>query len=312
MQKIVLFSLGALALSGLAFAEEMNPKSETKIASTTTVATTAAPELAPNPALQPVVTAGVSTQAKTTGFSTPLDQVYMGVTSTFHGTPLRNMGSQYSVDRMGREKRSNYNALLFDSELGAGVRLSKTVGVGIVMPFLQVVTRGQGFILGDVGIKAYNSKTLNLNGAIVSTNLIVQAPSSDSSQARNMTWGLKTTPSIRYAVPRSSFAVGSWTEAKDYFGVTTDKTFKLWALPYVNYAINDRLSLNLGYELEYHHNVGMDGFLDFDAYQTDIQPGVIIGLSKHIFINPYVAFYTNNGLNSDHAAVGAFLSASVL
>jgi hypothetical protein len=285
--------------------------SSANTASSATVASYSS-EVRASGTLTPPVTAGVSTKAETgASISSPLDRVYLGLTSTFHGTPLRHLDSEFSVDHTGKEKRSSYNALNFDSELGTGYRVSKDIGVGVVLPFLQVVTRGQGFILGDAGLKVYDNRTLNLNGAIIATNLIVQAPTSDGSQANHMTWALKTTPSIRYAVPHSSFTVGSWTEIKDYFGVTKDKTFKLWALPYLNYAVSDGFSLNLGYEVEYHHNVGRKG-LGFDAYQTDIQPGFIVGLAKGVSLNPYVLFFTNNKLDSDHAALGAFLSASIL
>ena len=123
---------------------------------------------------------GLSTETgSTAGLSSPLDQLYAGLTSTYHGSPLTHLGSEYTVDTRGREKRNYFNSVNFDSELGAGYRLTKDVGVGAIMPFLMVPVLGRGFVLGDVGVKVSDSKTIDWNGLRVSTNLMVQAPTSD-------------------------------------------------------------------------------------------------------------------------------------
>ncbi|MBS1961493.1 MAG: hypothetical protein JST04_04710 [Bdellovibrionales bacterium] len=285
----VLFA--ALVLSATAQAEE------TKVASATVF---------PNS----VTAVGTSSSnGETAGVSSPLDRVYLGLTSTFHGTPVRNMGSEYSVDTTGREKRTTYNMINFDSEVGAGYRVTKDIGVGPIVPFIAVPVRGQGFILGDVGLKAFNSKTIDRNGFRLATNLIVQAPSSDSSKARDMTWALKTTPYGRYQFAHSNVSLGAFTELKDYFGVSRDKTFKVWALPYLGYSLSDSVTLRLAYEMEWHHNLHQSGL---ETYMTDWQPGVVWNITKQLSINPYVQFYTMNSVDLDHAALGAFLSASVL
>jgi|GEM_PF-1151497 len=305
-----------IVLCGAAFGSVLDPKASDQrsatVASSDTVASYSS-SAAAQQTLQPAVTGSASTQTlEGAKISAPLKNIFFGVTSTFHGTPLRDLGSDYTVGRDGKQKATNRNALLFDSEISTGYRLSNTVGIGPVVPFLAFVSRDQGFVIGDLGLKAYNSKTIKIHGLKISTNLIVQAPTSQASRDRNMTWALKSTPDVRYSIPHSSFSVGSWTEMKDYFGVSSDKTFKLWALPYLNYALSDRFSLNLGYEMEWHHNVGQKGF-GFNTYMTDLQPGFIAEVLKGVYVNPYVAFYTNTGgLDSDHAAIGAFISAAIL
>jgi len=322
-----MLGMGALAMSGAWAAEGKAVKAPSKKVSKAKAAQTDRLEVSSSSptavasyssesqaaqSLQPAITAGASTtSAQVGGISSPLDKIYMGLTSTFHGTPLNNLGSEYSVDRTGKEKRSNYNSILFDSELGTGYRISKNVGVGAVVPFLMSVSRGQGFILGDVGLKVYNNHTIDAGGLHVATNLMLQAPTSDSSADRDMKFAVKTTPSARYSFAHSSFSTGVYTEAKDYLGVSKEKTFKLWALPYLQYSVSDNFALNMGYEMEWHHDVGRKG-LGFDTYMTDLQPGVVITVMKGVIVNPYVQFYTMDKVDFDHAAVGAFMSANIL
>ncbi len=302
-------SVSAFAISGISLAAPTSKKikatPEATVASYQNDASSAQ-------TLQPALTAGVSTKTdNTASISSPLDRVYMGLTSAFHGAPIKNIGSEYSVDTNGREKRSNYSTVLFDSEIGAGYRITKSIGAGLVVPFLAAPVRNQGFTLGDVGVKAFDSRLISNGGLRVKGNFIIQAPTSDSSRARSMSYGLKTTPEVHYNLAHSNFELGAYTEFKDYIGVTKDKTFKMWYLPYAAYKLNDRFSLNVGYEMEYHHNVGQKG-LGFDTYMTDIQPGVVIVVAKGVIINPYVQLFTMKSVDFDHAAVGAFMSANIL
>jgi hypothetical protein len=106
--------------------------------------------------------------------------------------------------------------------------------------------------------------------------------------------------------------VGAWTEGKTYLGVNTDKTLKIWALPYVDYKLTGSVSLNLGYELEAHHDVGMQG-IDMRWYQTDIQTGVVWFISPRFMVNPFLQiFTTTSDIGTDHMALGAVFSATVL
>jgi hypothetical protein len=310
----VLVATASLVLSGSALAAQSSKKIAKPVVAAEPEATVASyqADAAAAQTLQPAINASTSTKAdNTASISSPLDRVYLGLTSTFHGAPIKNLGSEYSVDTTGKEKHSNYNTILFDSEIGAGYRLTKNIGIGPIVPFLAAPVRDQGFTLGDVGLKVFNSKQVNSGGLHIASNLMVQVPTSDSSRARGMTWALKTTPYGRYDIAKSNFTIGAFTEAKDYFGVTKDKTFKLWALPYVGYAFNDTLSARVAYEMEWHHVVGQKG-LGFDTYMTDLQPGFVWNIAKGYSVNPYVQFYTMKSVDLDHTAVGAFLNASIL
>ena len=243
-----------------------------------------------------------------TSSSEILDHVYLNYFAIYHGASLADLSSSYTLDQKGRPSRF---AMFFDSEVTAAYRVDSDIGIGPVIPFLFTPVMGQGFTLGDVGIKAFDRQAISSGGLKVYANLIVQAPTSQSSQARNMSFALKTTPNFRYIFARSRFAVGAWTEAKAYFGVTADKTFKLYAAPYVNYQLSSKLSLNLEYEMEAHHNVGAPTW-DLTNYETDLQPGFVWLVTPKIMLNPYVALFTGNRVTLDSTAVGAVISATVL
>jgi hypothetical protein len=241
-----------------------------------------------------------------------VDQLYAHLFTVYHGASLGDAGSSYTLDRTGKVNKL-YSAYL-DNTLTTAYLIDRESGIGIgpEVPFLLMQANGQHFILGDVGIKAFDKKTASIYGVNLSTNLIIQAPTSDSSRARHMSLAVKTTPSVRYAVPHSNFKIGSWTEAKAWFGVTKDRTFKLWAAPYVNYAFNDKFSLNVQYEMEARHYVSDRSFFDLTNYQTDLEPGVIVNITPHLMLNPYVQIFTGNKITVDNTAIGATLNATLL
>lgn len=239
-----------------------------------------------------------------------LDRLYVNYFGIFHGEPLNNLGSTYTVDRNGVQ--SKYSAINLDSEITTAYMFTSDFGVGPDIPFLLVPVMGQGVILGDVGVKAFDRKTISYRGFDLYTNLILQAPTSKASEARNETMGVKMTPYVRYSFPKSRFTVGAWTEEKAYLGVTTDKTFKLYGAPYVNYRLTSNFSLNLEYEMEAHHNVGDVGMMNFTMYQTDLEPGVVWMITPKIMFNPYLQIFTTNQISSDNMALGAVISATVL
>ncbi len=259
---------------------------------------------------------GQSEAVSTSVGASALDDLYLNYFATFHGPSLTGINSQ-TVDKNGRPSKQG---LFLDSEITAAYMFNeRTIGVGPVIPFLAYPVQGQGFVLGDLGVKAFNKKLVSASGLTVYGNIIVQAPTSDSSRDRGMTWALKTTPNVRYEVPSSRFTVGAWTEAKEYFGVKNApgvkdiKTFKLYAAPYANYQLAKDISLNLEYEMEWHHDADEAGYLAFSSYQTDLQPGFVWNITKNVLINPYVAFYTtNNSVTADRSAIGAIISASLL
>jgi hypothetical protein len=256
----------------------------------------------------PAPAAGTTT-ATASESASALDSLHLDLFSIFHGPTVSDMGSPYGVNNAG--KVSSRNPLLFDSELTAAYMPTSDVGIGPVLPFLLFPVMGKGFVLGDAGIKAFDRHAISSGGLNVYTNLIVQAATSDSSKARNMSWALKTTPNFRYKFHASRVSVGAWTEAKAYFGVTKDKTFKLYGAPYVAYRVSPSVALNLEYEMEAHHDVGKPS-LDFANYQTDLMPGIVWNITPHVLVNPYVQLFTGNKVNTDSMALGAVISATVL
>jgi hypothetical protein len=207
-----------------------------------------------------------------------LDKLYVNYFGIFHGESLSNLSSPYTVDRNGQ--LSTYSGVNFDSEITAAYMFTDNIGAGPDIPFLLVPVLGQGVILGDLGVK--------------------------------VTMCVKMTPYVRYSFPKSRFTVGAWTEEKAYLGVTYDKTFKLYAAPYVNYRLTSTFSLNLEYEAEAHHNIGDTGMMNFTMYQTDVEPGVVWMITPKVMFNPYVQIFTTNSVSSDRTALGAVISATVL
>jgi len=228
---------------------------------------------------------------------------------TFHGPNLTHIDSPYTVNEKGA--LSSRSAINFDSDVTLAYRVNANTGIGVDVPFLVFPVMGQGMVMNDLGLKAYNLHTVQYGGFNIDTNLFVQAPTSDYSQLRHMKVGLKTTPAVRYRFAGSRFTVGSWNEAKAYVGVTTGKAFKLYTLPYVNYRINPNWALNLGYEMEADHFVGTSP-MDFTAFQADIQPGFVYNFTPHISVNPYLQIFTANRITSETTAVGAVINATLL
>ena len=240
-----------------------------------------------------------------------LDKFYLNYFTTYKGGPLDNMGSNYTLDRTGKVNTTQKTML--DGTLTAAYMLDKDVGIGPVVPFLLIPGPGQHMVMGDAGIQLFNRATYSAHGLKVGANLIAQAPTSTESQNRNMSFAVKTTvPSVRYNVAHTNFAVGAWTEAKAYLGVTTGKTFKLFAEPYVSYSMTEHLALNVQYEMEANHYLGASTF-DFTNHKTDLQPGFIWFITPEpILVNPYVQIFTGNKITVQNSALGAVLSATVL
>ena len=238
-----------------------------------------------------------------------LDKFYLNYYTIYKGAPLDNMGSNYTLDRTGKVNTTHKTML--DGTLSAAYMLDKDVGIGPVIPFLLIPGPGQHMDLGDAGIKLFNRGTIASYGFKVDTNLIVQAPTSTESQARNMSFAVKTTPSVRYNVAHTNFAIGAWTEAKAYLGVTAGRTFKLFAEPFVSYSMSEHVALNVQYEMEANHYLGASTF-DFTNHKTDLQPGFIWFITPRILVNPYVQIFTGNKITAENSALGAVFSATVL
>jgi hypothetical protein len=250
---------------------------------------------------------GVSTTESVKEESFYSAHIFLNLLSTYHGSPLSNLVSSSTLDHLGR---TDHGSIYFDNEITTAYLLNSDIGIGPDIPFLIVPVKGTGFIVGDLGIKLFDRQTVKVDRLNISTNLLVQAPTSQSSQAHNMSFALKTTPSIRYSFRNSRFAVGAWTEAKAYFGVSSDKDFKLYAAPYLNYQLSSKFSLNFEYEVEAHHDVGHTA-LDFAIYQSDFEPGFVYMISSKVLINPFIQIFTGSRVTLDNTAVGAIVSASL-
>ncbi len=238
------------------------------------------------------------------------DDLYLNYFATFHGPQFDHLDSPNTVNQSGNISKYGMN---FDSEITAAYLVKPSLGVGISVPFIFSPVLGQGFTLGDLGFKAFEKKLVTTQTLTIGSSLFIQAPTSQASQDRGMTLGLKFTPFVRYFVPHSRFTLGAWTEEKDYFGVSPlardKKDFKLWALPYVSYQLSEHFALNFAYELEAHHDVG-NSALSFSMYQTDFQPGFVYLLNSKVSINPYAQLFTGNSVNGS-LAFGAVISATL-
>jgi hypothetical protein len=247
--------------------------------------------------------------------SSALDHLYLNYFGTFNGPGLTSFDNTHSLDNKGLTNTSTktaYGHINFDSEITAAYLITKDIGVGPVVPFIFYPTQGYGAVLGDLGVKAFDKHLVSTPNLGVYANLILQVPSSDLSKANQMDFAIKTTPSFRYYLRDSRFAVGAWTEAKAYLGVKDRiKSFKLYADPYLNYQLTGPLSLNLGFEIEADHFAGVDGAFAFKTVKTDLQPGLVYMISPKIILNPFIQFFTYDQLSFDRAALSATLTASL-
>jgi hypothetical protein len=242
--------------------------------------------------------------------SSILDNVHFGLFSTFHGPVTTNLGSPRASDANGNPSKRSY--LNFDSEATGSYMINDTVGLGVVVPFIYSPAVGQDIALGDVGIRTFDRKFISSGNFTVYANFIVQASTSTYSQAafRQQAFALKTTPNFRYVFHDSRFTVGAWTEAKAYMGAISDKLFKLYGAPYVNYTLTPKFSLNLEFEYEADH-MAKTTPLDFKTYQTDLCPGFVYMVLPTVMVNPYFQIFTTDKIAMDHTALGANISASL-
>ena len=237
-------------------------------------------------------------------FMSHMNVTYFGI---FHGPSVSNIDSNTVDTKTGKESKTT---MYMDSEVTLPYTINESVSVAPVIPFLLNVARGEAATLGDLGFKITDRKTISTSNFNLYTNLIIQAPTSDYSKNRGMNAGLKTTPNFRYIFQGTRFSVGSWSEAKAYLGVTSGKTFKLYAAPYANYQITHKFSLNLEYEMEADHMVNTTA-TKFGMVQNDVMPGFIYMITPTVMLNPYLQVFTAQNVDSDHMALGAVLSASL-
>lgn len=244
---------------------------------------------------------------------TVMDDLYLSYFGIFHGPEVTGLDSAYTPNAQnGKPSSLKNNAMNFDSEITAAYMLTPTIGVGPVVPFYLYPVMGEGFSLGDVGIKAFNRKFITNHDLNVYANIILQLPTSDYSKSpkRDMSVGIKMTPSVRYTLPDTRVTLGAWTEQKAYLGVKSGKTFKLYAAPYASYQVTPNFSWNLEFELEADHLYGKPTY-DLTMYQNDLMPGFVYFFSPRVMINPYLQIFTKEKVALDRTAIGAVISASI-
>jgi hypothetical protein len=79
----------------------------------------------------------------------------------------------------------------------------------------------------------------------------------------------------------------------------------------LSYSLNDKLALNLSYEMEVDHMYGRPTW-DLTSYQNDLQPGVIWKITPRIMVNPFVQLFTSGKISWDNSAYGAAINAKML
>ena len=285
------------------------------LASATTLLSASATMAAESAVTVPSTAAPTNTLSTTIQGTEPAPSILDKFISTdftvYHGGTLNDPGATYTLDHLGRQVKSPTNTTYFDNTTDLAYMVTKDIGVGAYVPFFLVPVQGQHFVIGDVGVEFFDKKTVATDELRVFTNLVLQGPTSDYSQSRKQGLSIKTTPYIWYKIPHTNLKVGSWNEVKAYLDVNSGKTFKLYAEPYVNYALSEHFSLNVSYEMEADHMYGATTY-DFTSYQTDLQPGFVWFASPRFILNPYIQIFTGNKVSADTMAVGATISARML
>jgi len=254
-----------------------------------------------------------------------LNVTYSGLV---HGPSIDNLSDSHTVDRLGLAKTgalNSGNSINLDGDLTAMYMVNKTQGAGIYLPFLLIPVQGQGLVRGDFGLKLTDTAVVDARGFNLSSSLYLQAPTSLASGAPtrevpygvDMAFGLKLTPSLRYAVPHSRWTLGSLNELKWYAGVIRDKTFKIVKIPYAQYTLLPNLSAKQAYEMDERHLVGQTGYFAFNTYQTDLQAGVVWNVTSKVSFNPYLQIFTTPTVQAapqgaERVAIGGYLSAPIL
>lgn len=239
------------------------------------------------------------------------DYVNIALFSNFHGPEVTDIGSANVPGSKGLVDQKRPTRMNFDSNITALYRIDDNYQAGAYIPFYAYPVMGEGFVLGDVGVQFGDRNVYRTKDLRVAANVTVQAPTLETTKLTGMDAGVKFSPNVRYNVPNSRFTLGAWTEAKAYLGVNEkQKSFKLWAQPYVSYQVAPKFLLNLGYEMEGKHVRGTDT-LEFVTVQNDLLPGFIYFITSKIMINPYVQIFTTEKIAMDRTAVGAIISASL-
>lgn len=279
-----------------------------------TSATSPASTVSTSAATSSTITNNLSTENKlTTEVSSDrlVDHIYANYFAFAHGPAINNPISNKITDVNGKENK--VMDAYFDSTILFAYKLTKNIGIGPEINFLlePEFKKNHGFTWNDSGIRIFNNHFIQAGTFNLYMNMILQAPTSESSRDRKEKYAVKTTPILFYTVPNTPWTLGAFTEAKAYVGVNKGKTFKLYAEPVVYYRLSDRFNLSLMYEYELHHLKGTPAS-KFVRVNSNLQPGFKWNVARNFWINPYLILYVNDKVTKENTSINASMSYTFL
>jgi hypothetical protein len=246
----------------------------------------------------------VSTTTKEATTSSDITKdLYGDFVTTYHGPTIKKFGP-YSVNSRGRLDGAALSG--FDSELTGAYMVDQDMerAMGLNVPFVaQPNIPGHQLDIGDVGIKAFEKKTIKTENLQLASVGYIQAPTSDASQKAHMIMALRAAPFAFYNIPSTKWVLGTWTDFKWLAGVDQGLSLKAWVGPFVSYRFSEKFLFNLMYETEADRFVG-DRAFQFRNTLGDFQPGVIWMITKNMKLNPYLVLAPDNHLSTDTTGVG--------
>ena len=260
----------------------------------------------PAPKVDGVVKGSSEVQYLPSAWDRIKDSIYLNLFSNFHGTPTDKPLARKTPNISGWDNNKS-TSIYFDTTVVGAYMFNKDVGFGPEWNFFYTPIHNEGMQLQDSGVRIFNNHLIHSGNFNVYGNVILQKAMSGYSLNRGETYGIKTTPHIRYKFGNSGWTTGAFTELKSYLGVTSGKDFKYWALPYVNYDFNDTFGLTVGYEMEAKHQLHTSAYTVTNDH-TDLQPGIRWWVKKNFLVSPYVNLYTGNKITAKNSYLGCLIS----
>jgi hypothetical protein len=229
--------------------------------------------------------------------------IYSDFSTQYYGPSLQKFGP-YSYNGKGYIDPSALSG--FDSETHLAYMLDpdRLIAVGPDMPFYyQPNLQGRVFVLGDVGIKMFDKKTIKTGHFQLGTSLYLQAPTSLYAQSVREDFAIESEPWFYYDIGSSRWRVGSWSEFRYLDHVNVGLNIELYAEPYISYRLTDKFSLSLTLETEADHDAG-NAPGNFHNVMLDLQPGFVWTPTPRTRINPYLVFFPSDPLATRTTSIG--------
>ena len=240
-----------------------------------------------------------------------LEQVYLDFGSAYHGSTL-NRFDTHPLNSRGKKDVSSFTSIDHEANLAYLYDRQAEESIGIDLQFTTPsAVPNKQFELGDVGLRWFRHNTIATDSLILSTDVTIQAPTSEGSRADHMRWAFDTTPFVIYNVPGTRWRLGVWTEFRYRDGVDHGYRSRLYGAPYVVYKVSDKFWLQLLAEGRADHDLDTPT-LAFHNSRTDIQPGIVWRPSPTLKITPFLQIFPSNPLAADQVAVGCSLYARLL